>query len=68
MTKLMGSVSRSIYPGAQKAMPNDGSNAAGSLKAADGSFDAQKYAPTTASWASVPQIRGDLFTNFGGQG
>jgi hypothetical protein len=68
MAKLMGSKSGSINTGALKAMPNDGSNATGSLKAADGSFDAQKYAPTATSWTPTPQIHGDRFTNFRGQG
>jgi hypothetical protein len=66
MTKLMGSVSGSINPGALQTMSNDGSNAAGTPKAAKGSFGAQKYAPTGASWPSTPQIRGNGFANFWG--
>ena len=68
MTKLMGSVGGSLDTGAQEAVPNQGSNPAGSLKAANRSFDAQKYTPTATGWSSMPQIRGDRFTNFRGQG
>src|SRR5437879_13837473 len=68
MSKLMAPVSGSIDPSAQKPMPNNGSNAAGSAKAADGSSGAQKHTPTATSWPSLPQISRDRLTNFHGQG
>src|ERR1700691_6236509 len=68
MTKLMGSVGGILDTATQEAMPTNGSNPTGSLKAANGSFDAQKYTPTATLWSSMPQIRGDRFTNFREQG
>src|SRR5215510_9728324 len=68
MTKLMRAVGGCINSGTLEAMPNDGSNAAGSSKAPDGSSGAQEYAPTATSWSSMPQIGSDRLTDFHGQG
>jgi len=68
MAKLMRSKCRGFDAGALECMPDERSNAAGSLKAADRCLGAKKHTATGAMRSPALQIRSDRLADFGWQG